>query len=474
MTVSVSNTILIILLFITDGILRIWGTQHMLTRFFGFAAKPKKGRHIVFSIVLAVYVLLNVTGSFILSDENNTITLFSEVIFIFNLIYWAINLEERKKGKKALLFIVTDLMVSLFSELVAYIVRLPFNSIHGDKVPVMLFAVVISNIISFGLILGISALSSKKRKTPMPTSLIWVCLLTYILIEVVMSVFTMSDIQGEYIHPMVTLRLIVPEEMIDSIIGYALVIMLALFAGIIVFLLIKESESQYFQKKNTINEYYLESQKQHYESLSESNREIRKIKHDMKNHIYCLSDLYESSKYDELGEYLKSMGAAMQHTELTTFVGHEIADAIISEKKSKAEALGITLKAEGALYGVEIAAIDVCTIFSNIMDNAIEATQKLPEDKRQIVLNVGRNKNYLFISEYNPVDKVPDINDNVITTTKKDSTNHGFGITNIKEAAAKYDGDVQLFVEGAESDNKAKESGSDKLFHIEVLIPIQE
>lgn len=473
MTVSVSNIILIILLFISDGILRIWGTQHLLTRFFGYAAKPKNGRHIVFSIVLAVYVALNITGSFFLSDENNTITLFSEVIFIFNAIYWAINLEERKKGKKALVFIVTDLMSSLFSELIAYIVRLPFNSIHGDKGPVMLSAVVISNVISFGLILGISALSSKKRKTPMPTSLIWVCLLTYILIEVVMSVFTMSDIQGEYIHPMVTLRLIVPEEMIDVIIGYALVIILALFAGVIVFLLIKESEAQYFQKKNTISEYYLESQKQHYESLSESNREIRKIKHDMKNHIYCLSELYESSKYDELGEYLKDMGAAMQHTELTTFVGHEIADAIISEKKSKAAEKNIVLSAEGTMYGVEMAAIDICTIFSNILDNAIEATEKLPEKNRQINLKVGRNKNYLLISECNPVDKAPNIQDNSIATTKKSKANHGFGITNVREAAAKYDGDVQLYIEGEDGKNKAAEDESDVMnFHIDVMIPM--
>lgn len=90
-------------------------------------------------------------------------------------------------------------------------------------------------------------------------------------------------------------------------------------------------------------------------------------------------------------------------------------------------------------------AIDICTIFSNIIDNAIEAVS-LVEGNKYIDISLRKHNNYLVISEKNPCKNKVTIVDNSIDSTKKDHGNHGFGLVNIKEVVGKYDWDVNLSV----------------------------
>ena len=462
MNTPIIRAVYAFILYLFDGVMILGGMELLITRFFGYKAKPKKSRRVLFAIILAVYILISFLVFIVVSVDKLEIYLLSELAYIFAIIYWLNNLEERKRWRKVVTVFTAFTVISLLKEMMNHFASL-FLIDNNDYFMAMGVSILIA-VIEFGIVTGMSFLSSRKRKEPMSLSLIVIACIVFIFVLIVDNIFYQAE--DGIIKPIITMDLIVSEALINGILGYTFIVILILFTGITIFMMIKESEAQYFQKKNTISEYYLDAQKQHYEALSESNKEIRKIKHDMKNHLYCLQGLYESGNYEELGKYLHEMDESFQHIAVTNFVGHEIADAIISEKKHKAEEKNISLTAEGALYGVELAAIDVCTIFSNILDNAIEATEKLPEDKRRIVLKVGHNKNYLLISEYNPIEKVPDISDNRIATTKTNSSNHGFGITNVKDAAAKYDGDVQLFVEDS------KEYG-EKYFHIEVMLPIQ-
>ena len=210
-------------------------------------------------------------------------------------------------------------------------------------------------------------------------------------------------------------------------------------------MIIKQSEAAYFQKKHAIDEYYLETQKSHYESLMQSNREIRKIKHDMKNHLFVIGKLAEEQKYTEITEYIHNLDEQLGHADVSFQIGNEIADAILSEKYARAEAMGILLKVDGNMSGMEFAAIDVCTIFSNLIDNAIEAVA-MAEGEKWIELVIKKHNNFLVIRGTNPCRNKPEIVDNGIVSTKHDSGNHGFGLINIKEAVQKYDGDVKLEV----------------------------
>ena len=119
---------------------------------------------------------------------------------------------------------------------------------------------------------------------------------------------------------------------------------------------------------------------------------------------------------------------------------------------------------DGKLSGVKLSALDTCTILANILDNAIEAVEKLDEDKKHIELTFKRNENYMIITETNQTLNEVDIRDNIIITTKKDKANHGFGLINIKETAEKYGGECYL------TSYKEKEN---YYFKLEIILPVE-
>lgn len=110
-----------------------------------------------------------------------------------------------------------------------------------------------------------------------------------------------------------------------------------------------------------------------------------------------------------------------------------------------------------------LAALDICTIFSNMLDNAMEAVSCLSAEQRVISVSIRKNNHFLLIHEKNYTGVKPVIVDGQIKSTKKNKDRHGFGISNIKEAAAKYDGDVQIAVTENEEGNYE--------FVMEIMIP---
>ncbi|MGN0437264.1 MAG: sensor histidine kinase [Lachnospiraceae bacterium] len=450
-----------IILYLLDGTFWILAPMWVLTKFYGYPAKPSKHRKWIFVIALVLYDILNLFIYYICLKTGSYPGVINGVLLWFCLGYWMVNLKVTGKWKRLLLiFFTMEFCVSIFdlvSCVFSYISLLTKGNIF---VPVLI--VYIQLIFEIGLFWLLSRLSSRNRKEPMGFSLAVSSVIMCILLDLVLDFFNVEGYSE--LQPIIRLRLTLPEEQMDRAMSIGVLLIIVVVVLLFIFMIIRESESEYFQKKNTINEYYLEIQKQHYESLMESNREIRKIKHDMKNHIYCLQMFCQNGEYENLETYLQEISDNLQHVDQSVHVGNEIADAIISEKKVKAEQKNIQLEVDGDMYGVNMSAIDVCTIFSNVIENALEAVEALPVENRKITLDIHRNQNFLLIDERNFIDHEVEIRDNTIDTTKKDKGNHGFGIMNIKEAAAKYDGECQLSV-------TSPQAGIYE-FCIEIMIPI--
>ena len=101
--------------------------------------------------------------------------------------------------------------------------------------------------------------------------------------------------------------------------------------------------------------------------------------------------------------------------------------------------------------------MDITTIFSNLLDNAFEACEELPEDKRVIRLSVNRRNFFMFIYTENCYNKVNIDDKKVYKSTKSD--HQGIGMMNIQNAVEKYGGSYQAEIK-------------DDLFCTETLIPI--
>ena len=204
-----------------------------------------------------------------------------------------------------------------------------------------------------------------------------------------------------------------------------------------VFKIIKNNKIIYEQKlineKNAMEyRYYLK--------VEDNSDRIRRLYHDMKNHLLCISSLCDN---DDAKDYVKNLNLELDSVADTFNTGNKILDIILSEKKTICNEHNIEFKIYSDFSNTGfIDMLDICVIFGNALDNAIDACKKVESGKRIITINTMIKKGLCIINIKNS--KVNKIfhNKNKIITDKKDKFLHGIGLNNIKEAVNKYDGDM--------------------------------
>ena len=125
--------------------------------------------------------------------------------------------------------------------------------------------------------------------------------------------------------------------------------------------------------------------------------------------------------------------------------GNGIVDAILSDKKIKAAEYNIEIAFEGAVPPSLFSAVDLCILYGNTIDNAIEACMKLPlEIEKTIELTTHCLSGYIFITIINPTVEDVIIKNNYVESTKEDKHLHGYGLQSLRKIVKKYKGDLSL------------------------------
>lgn len=188
----------------------------------------------------------------------------------------------------------------------------------------------------------------------------------------------------------------------------------------------------------------MELQKQFGEKTIVGDEELRRFRHDYRNHMIVVNAYLRSGCVDEASAYLAAISSHVDGVLNKIVTGNFVADAILNHKAVTAAEDAIALTFDGAIPGEGIANEDLCTILANLLDNAIEACRKLPAtaERRIRVKGAGLNDTFLLHVE-NPtmLTAVP------AKTTKRDSRNHGIGLRNVTRVAKSYDGSVSCNVD---------------------------
>lgn len=199
----------------------------------------------------------------------------------------------------------------------------------------------------------------------------------------------------------------------------------------------------------------LQIQQKYYRDKLKEEEKVRSIYHDMKNHLLVLEGSQGSEVVQQMVKDLRSQIAEYEyyvHTE------NEFLDIIIRDKAEYAREKQIEFSAVVDFSGVNfIAPLDISTLFGNGLDNAIEASEKLPEEQRIILLKAGKVQNFVSILIENHCAQNKDLKEK--DTSKKDHFLHGFGISNMEKAARKYGGHLTI----------KNENGT---FVLKILIPM--
>ena len=208
------------------------------------------------------------------------------------------------------------------------------------------------------------------------------------------------------------------------------------------------------RQKHFMEEQQVKAMKMRLEEAENFYGSIRKVRHEMKNHMTNIKGLAGAGEYGEIEDYIRRMDETMQELEYKYVTGNAVTDVIINDKWRRAEKAGIRFDADFR-YGGEIPAFDLGIILNNLLDNAIEACEKLEIGKGFVRLSLKRKKQFLILCVENSFDgAVPISKCSPLPPTTKQSilpgiiTEHGIGLENVRDVAERYFGGVNIKVKG--------------------------
>lgn len=206
------------------------------------------------------------------------------------------------------------------------------------------------------------------------------------------------------------------------------------------------SQNAHIKKSNDMYKEHMDLQKQHYEHMLLQYEELRKFRHDVKNHMLTLNSMCTSDDNTQIKKYLSQLTNEVSSKNPVEYTGNRELDAVIAPFVLEAESKNIKVQFKGIVSDdVAIDMFDMCTIISNLLNNAIEACEKLQEGKRIIELEIAGYNSQIFITVRNSYDVESIINQKQkFITTKEDKLNHGIGLENVRRTVKKYDGDMRI------------------------------
>ncbi|WP_029233229.1 ATP-binding protein [Butyrivibrio sp. VCB2006] len=179
--------------------------------------------------------------------------------------------------------------------------------------------------------------------------------------------------------------------------------------------------------------------------------------HDLKHQI---AGLRAEMSDDERKKWIDSLEQELESYSPELETGNSVLDTLIAGKmmNCRANNIKITCVADGDILDF-MHVTDICTIFGNALDNAIESVTLIDDpEKRLIHLSLSQKRNFILIQINNYCENTIEIKNGYPVTTKADKGNHGFGLKSIRYTVEKYHGTLNFNL-------------NDNWFELKMLIP---
>ena len=262
------------------------------------------------------------------------------------------------------------------------------------------------------------------------------CLLTVIPLGIVLDVVTLFHLSDHYFD-------------ILSHREYAILLLISLLSFISLLWCVTVLARQQKLEQQSM---FAEINRAYYEAMEQHHFEIRRLKHDLANHIQILSALPE----DKREAYASELSGSTALSQSFTYCGDSTINAVLTVKKGVMERCHIRLKTDMDVPAqLPYDRTDVCALYANALDNAMEACMKLAETRREISLKSKAGKGIFCLEVKNPaptaengqkisVSRSHPKHGLILPTSKSDAANHGFGLHSIREIVTRYHGSMEI------------------------------
>lgn len=219
--------------------------------------------------------------------------------------------------------------------------------------------------------------------------------------------------------------------------------------GLIAVALYTKEQSQKYQKLLNMEKYINEMQKNYYLSLLERETDTRRYRHDINNHLMCLRALVDGNIVAQ--NYIDNLQEKLYIIKNKSYeTGFELMNILLGNHLSEIEK-SVSISLVGKIMAKpDISDADFCTIFSNLLSNAVEEVKRTPCINPYIKIEIRTGKVYLMITIRNSSTVLIDDCKQNTMTKKQDKRNHGIGLRNVREAVCRNNGSFSLESNGEE------------------------
>ena len=195
-----------------------------------------------------------------------------------------------------------------------------------------------------------------------------------------------------------------------------------------------------------------------YEEIKTIYLNMRGWRHDYHNHIQVLKAHMAMGQLDALAGYLDALEQDLSQVDTYVKSGNLMVDAVLNSKLSLARQKDIALDCAAELpEQLSVSDVDLCVILGNLLDNAVEACEKIPPEGRFLRVYCAVVKHQLYLSVQNSAKEELDFDERNYISKKRG--NHGLGMKRVKVLVDQYQGFLNL-------------QNQPGIFAAEVLLPL--
>lgn len=374
---------------------------------------------------------------------NNVVSLFSPITVIFSTLLFCLNqiiIYNKNPIKASILSVIFVLLISVIDNIIvstiSYGLKIPTSEIYK-----MSLYRIIAIVCSKTLLMFLTATTNKffAKKILFPRKYIIILFVSTISMFFLSASIALLDLKNNAVNSYVSIMFFI----------VMLILLIVIFFGTF-------KLAEYYENKQQFKLIMLRNQMLE-QSMKETEQTFMLWKtgmHDYKHNIINLMSLAENNDMQGIRQYLADESELLGKKLFYYKTGNDTVDTLLNIKQKIAESNGIIFIINAEIpENCKISSADFASLLGNLLDNAIEASEK--EEEPFIEVKIKTVKSFMVINVLNKYTRC----DTSLQTSKAEKHFHGIGIHSIKQTVKKYGGEFKVEI-------------TDNTFNVKIMIPM--
>ena len=233
----------------------------------------------------------------------------------------------------------------------------------------------------------------------------------------------------------------------DQLYGFIAIVIMLIALDIIAFkFMAKINQKNTEHTENKLLKLSLGQQSEMIEKIKVQYDNLSEMRHNYIHELAYMQGVLSEEKYDKLEKYIKEKLSSEKLKGYNyIFTSNKVIDSVINYKFSIAEQKGISVVCTLTADIPENLERDISIIITNLLDNAIDASEKLEAIKPEIVLNISKKSGYYSILVKNRIESSVLSSNKHLHTSKADKQHHGYGLKTVRLIAEAHNGMIDIY-----------------------------